>query len=169
MKRRNHRFGCVRIAQQITRAFGVESDRLDGVSVCRTLNRASARQRLPRHASTDHDPLFRFRRWRVDLRVLEIEEIKTVPCAPVSHPFVKRLIGTIRREHLDQTLFWNAADLLRKLDEFRDYYNAHRVHRALDGTTPAQGAGASSPVPASLDHQAWRQHCRGLFQTPTAA
>jgi transposase InsO family protein len=173
IKRRNPRFGCVRIAQQITRAFGVEigveSDSLDGVSVCRMFNRASARQRLPRHASTDNDPLFRFHLWLANLRVLEIEEIKTVPYAPVSHPFVERLIGTIRRAYLDQTLFWNAADLLRKLDEFRDYYNAHRVHRALDGTTPAQRAGALCPAPAALDHYGWQQHCRGLFEIPIAA
>jgi putative transposase len=25
---------------------------------------------------------------------------------PLSHPFVERLIGTIRRERLDRTLFW---------------------------------------------------------------
>jgi transposase InsO family protein len=173
IKRRNPRFGCVRIAQQITRAFGVgidvESHSLDGVSVCRMFNRASARQRLPRHASTDNDPLFRFHLWLANLRVREIEEIKTVPYAPVSHPFVERLIGTIRRAYLDQTLFWNAADLLRKLDEFRDYYNAHRVHRALDGTTPAQRAGALCPAPAALDHYGWQQHCRGLFEIPIAA
>jgi hypothetical protein len=28
-----------------------------------------------------------------NLRVLEIEEIKSVPYTPVSHPFVERLIG----------------------------------------------------------------------------
>jgi len=122
-----------------------------------------------RRASTDHDPLFRFHRWLANLRVPEIEAIKSVPYAPVSHPFVERLIGTIRREYLDQTFFWNAADLARKLDEFRHYYNAHRVHRSLDGTIPAQRAGASSPIPASLDHHAWRQHCHGQSQTPIAA
>ena len=46
-------------------------------------------------------PLFRFHRWLANLRVLEIDEIKSVPYAPVSHPFVERLIGTIRREYLD--------------------------------------------------------------------
>ena len=169
IKRRNPRFGCMRIAQQITRAFGVESDCVDGVSVCRMFSRASARQRLPRRASTDHDPVFRSHRWLANLRVLEIEEIKTVPYAPVSHPFVERLIGTIRRECLVQTFFWDAADLVRKLDEFRDYYNAHRVHRSLDGTTPAQRAGARRPVPAELDHYGWQRHCRGLFELPIAA
>ena len=29
-------------------------------------------------------------------------EIKTVPYVPLSHPFVERLIGTLRREYLDR-------------------------------------------------------------------
>ena len=29
--------------------------------------------------------------------------------------------------------FWNAVDLLRKLNEYKDYYNAYRVHRSLGG------------------------------------
>jgi len=100
--------------------------------------------------------------------VLEVEEIKSVPCAPVSHPFVERLIGTIRREYLDRVFFWNAVDLARKLNDYKNYYNTYRVHRSLGGSTPAQCAGASSAVPASLDRHVWRPHCRGLFQTPVA-
>jgi len=52
----------------------------------------------PKHVSSDYDPLFRFHRWLANLRVREIEAVKSVPYAPVSHPFVERLIGTIRRE-----------------------------------------------------------------------
>jgi transposase InsO family protein len=89
--------------------------------------------------------------------------------APVSHPFVERLIGTIRREYLDRVFCWNAVDLARKLEAFRGYYNDHRVHRALAGLTPAQRAGAPCPAPAALDHYDWQQHCRGLFDLPIAA
>ena len=149
--------------------FGVERGYIDGISVCRMFNHAIARQSLPKHLSTDHDPLFRFHRWLANLRVLEIDEIKSVPYVPISHPFVERLIGTIRREYLDQVFFWNAVDLARKLGEFREYYNTHRVHRALAGSTPIQRAGTPSPTPASLDHFAWQQHCRGLFHMPIAA
>jgi putative transposase len=149
--------------------FGVESADIDGVSTCRMFKCACSGQSLPKHVSTDHDPLFRFHRWLANLRVLEIEEIKSVPYAPVSHPFVERLIGTIRREYLDRVFFWNSVDLARKLGEFGDYYNAVRVHRSLDGRTPAQRAGAPAPPPASLDHHAWRPHCRALFQIPIAA
>jgi len=82
--------------------FGVEPGPIAGHSACRMFNRAIAGTRSPRRGSTDHDPLFRFHRWLANLRVLEIEEIKTVPYAPVSHRFVERLIGTVRREYLDQ-------------------------------------------------------------------
>jgi transposase InsO family protein len=118
----------------------------------RRRDRVTAEHTPPKQVSTDHDPLFRFHRWLANLRVREIEEVKSVPYAPVSHPFVERLIGTIRREYLDRVFFWNAVDLARKLESFRDYYNDHRVHRALAGLTPAQRAGALCPAPAALDH-----------------
>lgn len=149
--------------------FGIERGAIDDVSVCRMFNQAVAGQPPPKHVSTDHDPLFRSHRWRANLRVLEIEEVKSVPYAPMSHPFVERLIGTIRREYLDNVLFWNAADLARKLEEFRDYYNRHRVHRSLAGFTPAQRAGAPGPTRAALDRYSWQRHCRGLFELPIAA
>jgi hypothetical protein len=68
-------------------------------------------QGLPRYLSTDPDSLFEAHRWTANLRILEIDEIKTVPQAPLSHPFVERLIGTTRREFLDHVLFWNGRDL----------------------------------------------------------
>jgi len=95
--------------------FGIAPACIDGVSVCRTFNHAIAGEPLPKHLRTDHDPLFGFHRWLANLRVLAIEEIKSVPYAPVSHPFVERLIGTIRREYLGRAFFWNAMDLTRKL------------------------------------------------------
>ena len=82
---------------------------------------------------------------------------------------MERLIGTIRREYLDRMFFWNAVDLARRLHDFKVYYNADRVHRSLDGHTPAQRAGAPSPTPVKFVYYAWKQHCRGLFETPIAA
>ena len=71
-------------------------------------------------------------------RILKVEEIKSIPYVPVSHPFVEPPIGTIRREYLDRVFFCNVIDLKRKLDEFRVYYNASRVHQSPIGSTPAE-------------------------------
>ena len=76
--------------------------------------------------------------WQTNLRIPENQAIKTVPGTPISHPFVERLIGTIRRNFLDTTLFWNAVDLANKLEAVRQYNNHFRVHPALAGHTPAQ-------------------------------
>jgi putative transposase len=60
---------------------------------------------VPHDLSSDNDPLFLYHRWQANLRILDIKEIKSVPYVPLSHPFVERLIGTIRREYLDQAFF----------------------------------------------------------------
>ena len=88
---------------------------------------------------------------------------------PCSHPFIERLIGTVRREFLDQIFFWNGLDLQRKLERFTVYYNQQRVHAALGGRTPAERSGVNASPPADLRHFVWRSDCTGLFQTPIAA
>ncbi len=69
-----------------------------------------------------------------------LQEIKTVPYAPLSHRCVERPIGTIRRECLDRTLFWTSTDLEMKLLDFQGYYNGHRTHAGLAGRTPDPSA-----------------------------
>jgi len=101
--------------------------------------------------------------------VLEVYEIKTVPDTPRSHAFVKRLIGTIRGEFLDRTLFWGQSDLERKLEAYQEYYNEYRCHTGLAGLTQARRSGTPPPPNARLDSYRWRQHCNGLFQTAAAA
>ena len=95
------------VMDQFTRrivGFAVHRGMVDGLALCRMFNRAIHTQALPKYLSSDHDPLHLFQQWQANLRVLEIQEIKTVPYVPLSHPFVERLIGTIRREYLDHTL-----------------------------------------------------------------
>ncbi len=145
MKRRDPNWGCPRIAYRAIRG-----------------------QRLAKYLSSDHDPLYRFHQWQANLRVLEVTEIKTVPYVPLSHPFVERLIGTVRREYLDRTLFWTTADLETKLFDFQHYYNGHRTHAGLEGGLPEPRVdGFTSP--RDFHSYGWRRHCRGLYQTPIAA
>jgi len=148
--------------------FGVHRGGVDGVALCRMFQRAIHGQRLPKYLSSDHDPLYRFHQWQANLRVLEVREIKTVSYVPVSHPFVERLIGTVRREYLDRILFWTTADLETKLLDFQHYFNAHRTHAGLEGRLPEPDVGGSAP-PLALGSYRWQKHCRGLYQTPIAA
>jgi len=115
------------VMDQFTRriiGFGVHAGVVDGIAVCRMFNSAvSGTSTTPSRVSTDNDPLFEFHRWKANLRILDVDEIKTVPLVPLSHPFVERLIGTIRRDFMDHVLFWNATDLTRKLEAFKHYYN----------------------------------------------
>ena len=240
LKRRNPRFGCLRIAQQINKAFGISIDKdvvrrvlaahyrpgtddsgpswltflghtkdslwsidlfrcesillkthwvlvvmdqftrriigfglhagdVEGVALCLMFNKAVSTQGVPHYLSSDNDPLFRYHQWQANLRILGIEEIKSIPHTPVSHPFVERLIGTIRRKYLARVFFWNTQDLERKLATFLQYYNHKRVHQSLDGSAPAEASGAHQPLAAKLRNYSWSSHCNGLFQTPIAA
>jgi len=188
MKRRNPRFGYQRIAEQLALAFGIEIDK-------DTVRRVLAKryrpdplgpswltflghskdsllsvdffrcESVPQSLSSDHDPLFLFHRWRANLRILQIREIKSVPYVPLSHPFVERLIGTIRREFLDQVPYWTSTDLERKLSDFTHYYNRERAHRALGGNPPVPSAKGI----ANIHSVTWQSHCRRLYQLPSAA
>ena len=158
------------VMDQFTRrivGFGVHCGIVNGVALCRMFNRAIRGPILPKYLSSDHDPLYRFHQWQANLRILEVMEIKTVPYVPLSHPFVERLIGTLRREYLDRTLFWTTADLEAKLLEFQHYYNHYRVHTARAGRPPQENSEQRWCV--SFSSYAWQRHCRGLYQTPIAA
>ena len=149
--------------------FAVHAGALDGPAVCRLFNSIVSGLTAPQYLSSDNDPLFLFRQWRANLRILDVMEVKTVPYVPLSHPFVERLIGTIRREYLDQVPFWSARDLERKLMLFKRYYNRDRVHRGLDGAPPDEKGGFSNRKIAHLDDYRWEKRCRGLYQLPVAA
>jgi transposase InsO family protein len=145
--------------------FAVQAGEVDGQALCRLFNHAIARQGTPSYLSSDNDPLFLYHQWQANLRILDIEEIKTVPYVPLSHPFVERLIGTIRREFLDVTWFWNATDLARKLEAFRQYYHTQRVHTSRAGQPPT----GTLDNPVVLEKYRWKKCCRGLYELPVAA
>jgi transposase InsO family protein len=160
------------IMDQFTRkiiGFSVHKGDVDGIAICCMFNKIISGLPLPKYISSDNDPLFTFHRWQANLRVLDLEEIKSVPYTPTSHPFIERVIGTVRRELLDRTLFWTANDLENKLELFRCYYNEERSHHGIDGVTPLQKSGTQSSSVISLENYKWKKHCRGLFKLPMAA
>ena len=160
--------GVLVVMDQYTRrivGFGIHAGVVDGRALCGMFNHAIRGQSSPKRLSSDNDPLYRFHQWRANLRVLRVAEVKSVPYVPMSHPFVERLIGTLRRECVDRMLFWSASDLEQKLCDFQAFYNAHRAHASLAGRPPVP----TRKDVATLDHYCWDEHCRGLYQTPIAA
>jgi hypothetical protein len=76
------------------------------------------------------------------------------------------VIGSIRRELLDQTFFWTATDLENKLLNYQLYFNEQRTHSGRDGTTPV---GKNDSTVVDIRRYRWEKHCHGLFQLPAAA
>lgn len=160
------------VMDQFTRqiiGLAVNAGAPDGRDVCRMFNSIISGSEIPRYLSLDHDPLFRYRQWNANLRILEVTQVKTVPYVPLSHPFVERLIGTIRREYLDHVPFWTPRDLERKLLLYKEYYNGDRPHQGLDGALPVPLHGKMDRKVTRSSACRWRDHCHGLYQLPEAA
>jgi transposase InsO family protein len=162
------------VIDQFTRriiGFAVHAGDCDGVTYCCMFNKIIGGKSLPKYLSSDNDPLFLFHRWKANLRIVEIHELKSVPGTPTSHPFIERVIGTTRREYLDHVIFFNKLDLQRKLDHFQAYYNEDRAHSSLGMKTPRRMAeenfNANNVV--LLDQYRWESRCNGLYQLPVAA
>ena len=59
--------------------FGVHAGDVDGIALCRMFNSVIPSQGAPHYLSSDNDPLFRYHRWKANLRILEIDEVKSHP------------------------------------------------------------------------------------------
>ncbi len=153
--------------------FSVNRGDVNGLSLRRMFNEATAGSGEPRRICHDNDPLFHSWEWQSLMGCLffgdESRELWSVPYTPVSNPFCERVIGTVRREYLDHVLFWNKIDLEWKLSDYRNFYNTSRVHRSICGQVPAQWAKDITPMRASLENYSWKSQCRGLFNIPIAA
>ena len=162
------------VMDQYTRriiGFGAHAGNVDGPSVCRMFNDATSGQGWPKRLSPDNDPLFQYHRWKANLRVLEIEEIKSIPHVPMSHPFVERLIGSVRRELLDQTFFWAATDLENKLRNYQCYFNESRTYSGRDAATQGRKPTfqARSSAVALVSFRGSSSDCNSLLDSPVSS
>ena len=82
------------------------------------------------------------------------------PQAPRANAICERIIGTLRRELLDQVLIVNEHHLRRALTEYLRHYNAARPHRSLGQLTPAQ---AETQPPQSINLAEHRIHRRQVL------
>ncbi|WP_145060362.1 integrase core domain-containing protein [Adhaeretor mobilis] len=54
----------------------------------------------------------------------------------LSNAYVERLIGSVRRECLNQVIVLNEAHLKRLLAEYFECFHQHRPHQGIDGDAP---------------------------------
>lgn len=79
--------------------------------------------------------------------------------SPWQNGIAERLIGTLRREYLDQVIVFGEAQLRRVLSAYAAYYNQTRPHLALQKDTPLKraiqriGNVAAIPILGGLHHQ----------------
>jgi transposase InsO family protein len=65
-----------------------------------------------------------------------IRDKPTAPASPWQNGFAERLIGSIRRECVDQIIVLGEMHLRQILRWYADYYNSVRTHRSLDKDAP---------------------------------
>jgi hypothetical protein len=65
-----------------------------------------------------------------------IEEVLTAARSPWQNPYVKRLIGTIRRDCLDHVIVFNERHVQRILAAYFTYYHSWRTHLSSEMDCP---------------------------------
>jgi putative transposase len=84
----------------------------------------------PRYLLRDRDRIYgtHFRR---RVHHMGINEVMTTPRSPWQNPYVERLIGSIRRECLEQVIVLHERHLQRLLTDYFTYYHHWRTHLSL--------------------------------------
>jgi putative transposase len=93
----------------------------------------------PRYLLRDRDSIYG-EYFQQHVKKMGIEEVKIAPRSPWQNPYAERVIGSIRRECLNDVIVLNEQHLCRVLRSYSDYYHTWRVHRSLDMDAPARRA-----------------------------
>jgi transposase InsO family protein len=93
------------------------------------------------------------------LQAMGIRDRPITPASFWQNGIVQRLIGTLRRECLDQIIIFGETHLRKTLSAYVAYYNHARPHLALQKDAPlkravqSDGSIVAIPVLAGLHHQ----------------
>ena len=118
----------------------------------------------PRYVLRDRDAVYGVA-FSSRAQAMGIREVKTAPRAPWQNPYVERLIGTLRRECLDQMVVLNEIHLRRLLRDYLLYYHSARTHLSLEKDAPEprrverldEGRVVETPMVGGLHHRYTRQ------------
>jgi transposase InsO family protein len=91
--------------------------------------------KAPRYLLRDRDRIYGAA-FRQRVKHMGIKEVLTAPQSPWQNPYVERLIGSIRRECLDQVVVVHEQHLQRILTGYFAYYHSWRTHLSLTMDCP---------------------------------
>jgi transposase InsO family protein len=92
-----------------------------------------------------------------------IDEIVTAYRSPWQNGYVERVIGSIKRECLDQVIILNESHLRSILTNYISYYNKYRTHLGINKDSPEgrpvqrEGKIDKIPVVNGLHHVYFRK------------
>jgi transposase InsO family protein len=78
--------------------------------------------------------------FRKRIRIMCIEEVVTAPRSPWQNSYVERIIGSIRRECLENVIVLNERHLKRVISNHFDTYHRWRIHLSLEMDAPEVGS-----------------------------
>jgi transposase InsO family protein len=126
--------------------------------IARQLTEAFPWNDAPQYLIRDRDHVYGVAVTR-RLRAMGIRDKPTVPASPWQNGFAERLIGSIRRECVDNFIVLGKAHLRQILRAYARYYNNIRTHWSLDKDAPVSrtvqrtGIINSRPILGGLHHQ----------------
>lgn len=121
--------------------LALETDTSIGsLRVTRVLDRIIAERGSPQRIRSDNGPEFTSRAYLAWSLKQHIELVHIRPGKPIENAYIESFNGRLREECLNVSWFRNLFDARRQIDAWRDYYNAHRPHSALNYRTPHQFA-----------------------------
>jgi transposase InsO family protein len=92
-------------------------------------------EETPRYLLRDRDSIYGGA-FQQRMRNMGIEEVTIAPRSPWQNPYAERLIGSIRRECLNDVIVLHEQHLTRVLHSYVAYYHPWRTHRSLEMDTP---------------------------------
>jgi transposase InsO family protein len=93
------------------------------------------------------------------VRAMGIRDRPISPRSPWQNPYAERLIGTLRRDCLDNVLIFGEQHLRRVLTLYSGYYNETRTHLGLGKDAPLRravqrsGTIVTTPILSGLHHR----------------
>ena len=90
---------------------------------------------VPKYLLRDRDAIYG-QVLQQQIEAMGIAEVLGAPRSPWQRAYIERIIGSMRRDCLDQMIVFNQLSLRRILRSYLDYYHGSRTHLSLDKDAP---------------------------------